>query len=122
MAVVSANRSNSYRNVAMTLPSSQEQFDSKKLSNRCLGAVLGFQRVFARCPRVQEAVGPHPCRTDSQFVADRTRAGSGIAPRADWFDILLAPLVGVAGLQRITHPFQHLVVKLQPAQEFGELP
>ena len=35
--------------------------------------------------------------------------------------LVLAPLVGVAGVQRIAHPFQHLVVEVQPAQEFGEL-
>jgi hypothetical protein len=36
--------------------------------------------------------------------------------------IVLTPLVGMAGVQRIAHPFQHLVVEVQPAQEFGELP
>ena len=33
MAVVSARRSNGFRNVARTSPFSQEQFDSKKLSS-----------------------------------------------------------------------------------------
>ena len=35
--------------------------------------------------------------------------------------LVLAPLVGVAGVQRVAHPFQHLVVELQPAEQFGEL-
>jgi hypothetical protein len=35
--------------------------------------------------------------------------------------LMLAPLVGVAGMQRIAHPFQHLVVELQPPEQFGEL-
>ena len=35
--------------------------------------------------------------------------------------LVLAALVGVAGVQRIAHPFQHLVVEAQPAEQFGEL-
>ena len=35
--------------------------------------------------------------------------------------LVLAALVGVAGVQRIAHPFQHLVVELQPPEQFGEL-
>ena len=35
--------------------------------------------------------------------------------------VVLAPLVGVAGVQRLAHPFQHLVVELQPAQQIGKL-
>jgi hypothetical protein len=35
--------------------------------------------------------------------------------------LVLAPFVGVAGVQRIAHPFQHLVVELQPPEHFGEL-
>ena len=35
--------------------------------------------------------------------------------------LVLAPLVGVAGVQRVAHPFQHLVVELQPTEQFGEL-
>ena len=35
--------------------------------------------------------------------------------------LLFPPLDGVAGVKRITYPFQHLVVEVQPAQEFGEL-
>jgi hypothetical protein len=35
--------------------------------------------------------------------------------------IVLAPLVGMAGVQRIAHPLQHLVVELHKPQQFGEL-
>jgi hypothetical protein len=35
--------------------------------------------------------------------------------------VVLAALVGVAGVQRIAHPFQHLVVELEPPEQFGEL-
>ena len=35
--------------------------------------------------------------------------------------LVLAALVGVAGVQRIAHPFQHLVVEAQPPEQFGEL-
>ena len=35
--------------------------------------------------------------------------------------LVLAALVGVAGVQRVAHPFQHLVVELQPPEQFGEL-
>jgi hypothetical protein len=30
--------------------------------------------------------------------------------------IVLAPFVGVAGVQRVAHPSQHFVVELQPAE------
>ncbi|MDZ4737443.1 MAG: hypothetical protein SGJ07_13945 [Rhodospirillaceae bacterium] len=32
--------------------------------------------------------------------------------------LVLAPLVGVAGLKRLAHPAQHLVVEAQPAEQF----
>ena len=35
--------------------------------------------------------------------------------------LVLAALVGVAGVQRVAHPFQHLVVEPQAAEQFGEL-
>ena len=35
--------------------------------------------------------------------------------------LVLAPLVSVAGLERLAHPVQHLVVEAQPAEQFGEL-
>jgi len=35
--------------------------------------------------------------------------------------LLVLAALGVAGVQRIAHPIQHLVVEVQPAQEFGEL-
>ena len=35
--------------------------------------------------------------------------------------LVLAALVGVAGVQRLAHPFQHLVVEVQPAEQIGEL-
>ncbi len=35
--------------------------------------------------------------------------------------LVLAPFVGVAGVQRLAHPVQHLVVELEPAEQFGEL-
>ena len=35
--------------------------------------------------------------------------------------LLLPALVGVAGVECVTHPFQHLVVELQPPQQIGEL-
>ena len=35
--------------------------------------------------------------------------------------LVLAPLVGVAGVKRLPHPVQHLVVEMQPAEQFGEL-
>ena len=34
---------------------------------------------------------------------------------------MLAPLIGVAGVQRLLHPFQHLVVEPQLAEQLGEL-
>jgi uncharacterized membrane protein YuzA (DUF378 family) len=34
---------------------------------------------------------------------------------------VFAPLVGVAGVQSLAHPFQHLVVEFQPSEQFGEL-
>ena len=34
---------------------------------------------------------------------------------------MLPALVGVAGVQRLAHPIQHLIVELQPAEQFGEL-
>jgi hypothetical protein len=33
----------------------------------------------------------------------------------------LLVLVAMAGVQRIAHPLQHLVVELQKSQKFGEL-
>jgi hypothetical protein len=45
----------------------------------------------------------------------------GIGPEPLDRLLMLAPLVGVAGVQRLAHPFQHLVVELQPAQQVGEL-
>jgi len=35
--------------------------------------------------------------------------------------LVLATLVGMDSVQRIADPFQHLIVEMQPAQEFGEL-
>ena len=35
--------------------------------------------------------------------------------------LVLAPFVGVAGVQRPAHPFQHLVVEPQSAEQFREL-
>ena len=35
--------------------------------------------------------------------------------------LLLPTLVGVTGVKGVTHPFQHLVVELQPPQQIGEL-
>src|SRR5438046_6710921 len=35
--------------------------------------------------------------------------------------LVLAPLVGVAGVQRLAHPFKHLVVEFEPAKQFSEL-
>jgi hypothetical protein len=35
--------------------------------------------------------------------------------------LVLAALVGVAGVQRLARPFQHVVVELQPPKQFGEL-
>ena len=35
--------------------------------------------------------------------------------------LVLAALVGVTGVQRIAHPFQHLVVEAKPPEQFGEL-
>src|SRR5271170_2665669 len=35
--------------------------------------------------------------------------------------LVLLALVGMAGVQRVAHPFQHLVVKAKPPEQFGEL-
>ena len=35
--------------------------------------------------------------------------------------LVLASLVCMAGVQRVAHPFQYLIVEMQPTQEFGEL-
>ena len=35
--------------------------------------------------------------------------------------LVLSALVGVAGVERVAHPFQHLVVELEPPEQFGEL-
>ena len=52
-----------------------------------------------------------------------SRAGARIKFSAQPGDrlLLLTPLVSMAGKQRLPHPGQHLVVKAQPAQQFGEL-
>jgi hypothetical protein len=34
---------------------------------------------------------------------------------------VIASLVSVARVQRIPHPFEHLIVELQPAEQIGEL-
>jgi hypothetical protein len=35
--------------------------------------------------------------------------------------LVLSPLVAVAGMECVTHPFKNFAVKVQPAQESGEL-
>jgi hypothetical protein len=35
--------------------------------------------------------------------------------------LVLSALVGVAGVQRVAHPFQHLVVEFEPPEQFCEL-
>jgi hypothetical protein len=35
--------------------------------------------------------------------------------------LVLAPFIGVAGVQGIAHPDQHLVIELEPAEQHGEL-
>jgi hypothetical protein len=35
--------------------------------------------------------------------------------------LVLAALVSVAGVQRVAHPFKHLVTEPQPTERFGEL-
>jgi len=34
---------------------------------------------------------------------------------------VLAPFIGMAGVQRLAHPGQHLVVELEPTEQRGEL-
>jgi len=34
--------------------------------------------------------------------------------------LVLTTLVGVAGVQCLAHPFEHLVVKIEPAKQLGE--
>ena len=35
--------------------------------------------------------------------------------------LVLAALIGVAGVQRVAHPFQHLVIEAEPSEQFSEL-
>src|SRR3984893_17451123 len=35
--------------------------------------------------------------------------------------LVLTPFIAVAGVQRLTHPGQHLVIELEPAEQHGEL-
>ncbi len=35
--------------------------------------------------------------------------------------LVFAALVGVAGVQRVAHPFQHLVVEAKPPKQISEL-
>lgn len=34
--------------------------------------------------------------------------------------LVLSPLIGMAGVEWVAHPFQHLLVEPQPPEQFGE--